>query len=117
MDAIQRLLTIEEIKQLKARYFRYMDTKQFDRLAELFAPDLKAEVYVAAAENDRSYPPDMAERLEKTLTQFGVRYSTETYPAAHGWMKPDFPVYDRVAAERGWVEMLALFARNLRDAA
>jgi carboxymethylenebutenolidase len=29
-------------------------------------------------------------------------------------MKPDFPVYDHVAAERGWVEMLALFARNLR---
>jgi carboxymethylenebutenolidase len=80
----------------------------------LAAPKLKAEVYIAAADNDRSYPPDMAERLETALTQFGVRYSTETYPAAHGWMKPDFPVYDHVAAERGWVEMLALFARNLR---
>jgi len=80
----------------------------------LSAPKLKAEVYIAAAENDRSYPPEMAERLENTLTQFGVHYSTETYPAAHGWMKPDFPVYDHVAAERGWVEMLALFARNLR---
>jgi carboxymethylenebutenolidase len=80
----------------------------------LFAPKLKAEVYVAAAENDGSYPPEMAERLEKALAQGGVRYSTETYPAAHGWMKPDFPVYDRAAAERGWVEMLALFARNLR---
>ncbi len=80
----------------------------------LFAPKLKAEVYIAAAENDRSYPPEMAERLEKALTQDNVRYSTETYPAAHGWMKPDFPVYDHAAAERGWVEMLALFARNLR---
>jgi carboxymethylenebutenolidase len=80
----------------------------------LFAPQLKAEIYIAAAENDRSYPPDMAERLETALTQAGVRYSTETYAAAHGWMKPDFPVYDHVAAERGWVEMLALFARNLR---
>ena len=79
----------------------------------LFAPELQAEIYVAAAENDRSYTPEMAERLEKALVQAGVRYSTDTYPAAHGWMMPDFPVYDHAAAERGWVEMLALFDRNL----
>jgi carboxymethylenebutenolidase len=79
----------------------------------LFAAKLKAEVYVAAAENDGSYPPQMAERFEKALAQGGVRYRAETYPAAHGWMKPDFPVYDHAAAERGWTEMLALFGRNL----
>jgi len=28
-------------------------------------------------------------------------------------MKPDFPIYNEEAAERGWREMLALFARNL----
>ena len=80
----------------------------------LLAPKLKAEIYIAAAENDGSYPPAMAERLETALTQAGVRYSTETYPAAHGWMKPDFPVYDHAAAERGWTAMLALFGRNLQ---
>jgi carboxymethylenebutenolidase len=79
----------------------------------LFAPNLKAEVYVAAAENDGSYPPEMAERFETALAQAGVHYRAETYPAAHGWMKPDFPVYDHAAAERGWTEMLALFGRNL----
>jgi len=79
----------------------------------LFAPKLKAEVYVAAAENDGSYTREMAERLEKALAQAGLRYSTDTYPAAHGWMMPDFPVYDHAGAERGWVEMLALFDRNL----
>ncbi len=57
----------------------------------------------------------MAERLETSLTQAGVRYRAETYPAAHGWMMPDFPVYDHVAAERGWGEILALFGRNLRQ--
>ena len=55
----------------------------------------------------------MAERLEQALVRDGVRYRTDTYPAAHGWMKPDFPVYNHVTAERGWVEMLALFDRNL----
>ena len=75
----------------------------------LFAPRLKAEVYVAAAKNYGSYPPDMSERLETLLTQANVRYSAETYPAAHGWMMPDFPVNGPVAAEHGWVEILALF--------
>ena len=81
----------------------------------MLAPKLKAELYIAAAEKDGSYPPEMAERLEQALIRGGVRYRTETYPAAHGWMKPDFPGYDRVAAERGWVEMLALFDRSLHQ--
>ena len=80
----------------------------------LLAPKMQAELYIAAAENDRSYPPDMAARFEQALTQAGVRHRAETYPAAHGWMKPDFPVYDHDAAERGWGEMLDLFARDLR---
>jgi carboxymethylenebutenolidase len=79
----------------------------------LFAPKLQAEIYIAAAENDGSYPPEMAARFEQALAQAGVRYSTETYPAAHGWMKPDFPVYDHAQAERGWVAILELFARDL----
>ena len=81
------------------------------------ASNLTAEVYVAAAANDGSYSLEMAERFEQALTQASVRYKAETYPAAHGWMMPDFPVYDHAAAERGWTEMLALFDRSLRPAA
>jgi carboxymethylenebutenolidase len=78
------------------------------------APKIKAEVYVAGADNDQSYPPEMAERLEKALTDAGVKHKDEIYEGcAHGWMKPDFPVYDEAGAERGWREMLALFKRNL----
>jgi len=79
----------------------------------LLAPQIKAEIYVAAAQNDRSYPPEMAERFEAALADAGVRYRAETYPAAHGWMKPDFPVYDHEQAERGWSAMLDLFGRVL----
>ena len=79
-----------------------------------FASRLKAELYIAAAENDSSYPPAMAERFRRALEQAGVRYRTETYPAPHGWMKPDFPVYDKAAADRGWHEMLSFFERTLR---
>ncbi|MCJ2085754.1 dienelactone hydrolase family protein [Methylobacterium sp. E-005] len=80
----------------------------------LFAPKLKAEVYIGAAENDGSYPPAMAARLEAALTEAGVQFTTETYPAAHGWMMPDFLVYDPAASERGWVSMRDLFHRTLR---
>jgi carboxymethylenebutenolidase len=78
-----------------------------------YAPKLKAELYIAAAENDGSYPAAMAERFERALDEAHVRYRAETYPAAHGWMKPDFPVYDKAAAERGWCAMLAFFERTL----
>ena len=80
----------------------------------LLAPQIKAELLIAGADNDASYPPEMAERLVAALTEAGVRFHAEIYAgAAHGWMKKDFPVYDEAAAERGWAEMLALFARNL----
>lgn len=81
----------------------------------LLAPAVAAEVYLAVAEEDPSYPPEMAEQFEAALTEAGVRYRSETYHGArHGWMKPDFPVYDEAAAERGWRELLALFDRTLR---
>lgn len=80
----------------------------------LLAPKMKAEVYVAGADNDQSYPPEMAERMEKALADAGVKHRCEIYEGAlHGWMKPDFPIYNEEAAERGWREMLALFDRNL----
>lgn len=80
----------------------------------LLAPQIKAELLVAGADADASYPLDMHERLIAALNAAGVRHHTEIWAgAAHGWMKADFPVYDHAAAERGWAEMLALFARNL----
>lgn len=79
-----------------------------------FVAGLEAELYIAAADNDAHYPADMAERFEASLRDAGVRYRAEKYEgAAHGWMKPDFPVYDEKAAERGWTELLALFKRTL----
>lgn len=39
LSDVERLLAIEEIKNLKARYFRAMDTKDWDALGTVFAPD------------------------------------------------------------------------------
>ncbi len=43
-DSLQRLVDIEEIKQLKARYFRFLDTKQWDDWGQVFATDVVMEV-------------------------------------------------------------------------
>ena len=39
IDPIARLIAIEEIKQLKARYFRFLDTKDYAGLRTVFADD------------------------------------------------------------------------------
>ena len=39
IDSLEHLLSIESIRQLKARYCRWIDTKQWQRLPELFTDD------------------------------------------------------------------------------
>jgi len=79
------------------------------------APKMKGRIYVAGADKDNSYPLEMAERLEKALSDAGVDHRCEIYPGAlHGWTMADFPVYDEPAAGRHWRELLALFASRLR---
>jgi hypothetical protein len=41
---LRRLLDIEEIKQLKARYFRNLDTKNWDGFGQVFAREAVLEV-------------------------------------------------------------------------
>ena len=81
----------------------------------LQASRIKAELYIAAADKDHSYPPEMAERFEKALNDARVTFRSELYEGqSHGWMKPDMPVYDPEAAERGWSKLFALYDRTLR---
>jgi len=44
VNAGERLEAIEQIKQLKARYFRCMDTKDWDGFTSVFAPDARMDV-------------------------------------------------------------------------
>jgi carboxymethylenebutenolidase len=78
------------------------------------APKIKSRVYIAGAIEDQSFPDDMKERLEQALTEAGVDHKIETYPAKHGWVFRDTPVYDAAANERHWQTMLALFDATLK---
>jgi carboxymethylenebutenolidase len=85
-----------------------------DLSPHLLAPRMAARVYVAGADNDDSYPPEMAARLEKALSDADVDHRCEIYAGAlHGWTMADFPVYNEAAAERHWGELATLFADTL----
>ena len=78
------------------------------RLADAADPDsphrladrVQAAVYVAAAENDATFPPEQYARLEAAYTAAGVQHTMEIYPAAHGFAVPDNATYDAAADER-----------------
>jgi carboxymethylenebutenolidase len=84
-----------------------------DDSPHLYAEKLQAELYIAAAEDDEFYPSSMARRFEAALERFDVSHKAETYPAAHGWMVPDFPTFNESAADKGWRNMLAFFKNSL----
>jgi carboxymethylenebutenolidase len=80
----------------------------------LLAPKIRSRVYVAGAIEDSSFPDEMKARLEAALTEAGVDHLIETYPAKHGWVFRDTPVYDAAASERHWQTLLALLAAKLQ---
>jgi carboxymethylenebutenolidase len=80
----------------------------------LLADQMRAAVYVAGAENDASFTPEAAERLDKALTAAGVEHTIETYSAAHGFAVADHTVaYDPAAAQRHWDAMQRFYGAHL----
>lgn len=52
MTEAEEMRAIEEIKQLKARYFRCMDTKDWDGYLAVFAPDVETDTSDASTPRD-----------------------------------------------------------------
>jgi len=76
----------------------------------LVADRVRATVYVAAAENDETSPPEQLDRLAKAYTEAGVTHTIETYPGAHGFAVPDnIGPYDEALAERHWAALQKLY--------
>lgn len=87
-----------------------------DLSPHLLAHRIKARVYVAAADRDDSYPPEMAGRLCEALMAAGIDHCHELYAgAAHGWTMSDFPVYDADAADRHLRTLTGLLNDTLRN--
>ena len=77
---------------------------------------MKAEVYVASADNDKSMTPEQQKKLDEALTEARVTHTCEQYDgAAHGFTMSDTAeVYDEAATERHWEALLGLLARRLK---
>jgi carboxymethylenebutenolidase len=81
----------------------------------LVADQVQATVYVAAAENDATCPPEQLDRLDKAYTEAGVTHTIETYPGAHGFAVPDnIGPYDEALGERHWAALETLYGSTLR---
>jgi len=78
---VQRLEDIEDIHQLKARYFRFVDEKKHDELAALFTPHAKL---VTDGITWKS-PKDFAHT---------IRDLTGEAPSAHSGMMPEITIID-----------------------
>ena len=50
MDEIERMTAIEDIRRLKARYFRCLDTKEWDGFRDVFAADAEMDMRPEAGE-------------------------------------------------------------------
>jgi carboxymethylenebutenolidase len=80
----------------------------------LFLPNVKGQLYIAHADEDKSMPSEQMERLLSALDQAHVHYEAELYLGAHhGFVMTDLPAYNEVAHKRHWDKLLSLFKRSL----
>lgn len=86
------LLHIEAIKQLKARYFRAMDSKHWDELAACFSADLIADF--------REAPGMLAEGRDNYVTSLRDILGSAT-TVHHGHM-PEITLVDELHAHGIW---------------
>jgi carboxymethylenebutenolidase len=78
------------------------------------AGELRAEIFLGHADNDRSMTPEHIATIESALADADVTYRSELFAgAAHGYTMADTPAYDAAAAERHFTELFALLDRTI----
>jgi uncharacterized protein (TIGR02246 family) len=91
-NQLQLLVDIEAIKSLKARYFRAMDSKDWDELSNCFTEDLVADF--------REAPGMLAQGRENYMSQL-TEILKEASTIHHGHM-PEIEVIDKNNATGIW---------------
>jgi hypothetical protein len=99
VDAVGRLEAIEAIKVLKARYFRYMDTKDWDGFADQFAPD--AVMDVSGEMGDAADPESGVIRGNREIAGFVRETVGDVVTVHHGHM-PEITVTSPTTATGIW---------------
>lgn len=80
------------------------------------APNIRAKVLVAGADEDASFDPAQCERLAGALRDAGVEAEVSIWPGCkHGWVPADMAVHNPQGAERHWRELIKLFDETLKS--
>ena len=79
----------------------------------LLAPQIKAQLLVAIAENDDMREPNSKDVLRKAFADAKLTAEIEVYKAQHGWCPPDSQVYNKELSEKAWSRMLVMFEKAL----
>jgi hypothetical protein len=99
MDDVERLLAVEEIKKLKARYFRCIDTKDWATLRTLFADDVTFDAGDGGGE--RLGTGDSVKRGADFLTSFISETVAVPVAIHHGHM-PEIDILTETTAKGIW---------------
>ena len=101
MDPLEQLLAIEEIKQLRARYFRFVDEKKWEDLAEVFTDDAEADY---SGEMVRLGQDPELGRIKgggKAIAGF-IRQAVEPMVSVHHGHMPEITITSPTTAEGVW---------------
>jgi carboxymethylenebutenolidase len=80
----------------------------------LVLPQVKARLYFAHADQDKSMNAEDIAHFEEALAQWGGPFESETYTGSqHGWTVLDNRVYNEPAAERAYAKLTALLIETL----
>lgn len=85
-DALSHLLAIEAIKQLKARYFRSVDTFDLEGWLDCFTDDCQLVLDVGARRRDRPAPPTIRLNGKQELMEYWNSNTTRIESVHHGHM-------------------------------
>jgi carboxymethylenebutenolidase len=79
------------------------------------APQIRAKVLVAGADEDSGFDDAQCARLDQALKDAGVDAEVGIWRGLkHGWVPADMAVHDAAGAERHWQELIALFDETLK---
>lgn len=101
MDAVQQILEIEAIKTLKARYFRCMDTKDWEGFGAVFTTDATLIFDLAVSTNGRPGKPAPMIEGRQAIVDTVAQKHPDTQTVHHGHM-PEITLLSATAASGIW---------------
>ena len=96
----QELIDLEDIRQLKSRYFRLMDTQQWDGWATCFTEDISA-LYEGAPRVSASAPTEISCEGRTALVE-GVKSLMTGAQSIHQGFMPEIELISSTTAKAVW---------------